>query len=93
MSSTTTPRTPDLPQGLADELNLAANFLPQNPAEEGTLPSLQTGGAQVDAYWEPGAGLCVSVHLDTGEVPDVLTNEDGTISVRITVNGEVVHQA
>jgi hypothetical protein len=32
----------------------------------------------------------VSVHLDTGKVPDDVISPDGTIPIRINVNGECV---
>ncbi|MFJ8313999.1 MULTISPECIES: hypothetical protein [unclassified Streptomyces] len=37
--------------------------------------------------------LVVSVHLDTGEVPADLISADGTIPLRITVNGDDVFRA
>ncbi|MER6977657.1 hypothetical protein [Streptomyces carpinensis] len=87
------PAADRLTQGLADELNLAARFLAKGLDEEGTVPCLENGGAQVYASWEPGEGLCVSLHLDSGEVPDVLANADGSIPVRITVNGKELFRA
>ncbi|WP_329468604.1 hypothetical protein [Streptomyces sp. NBC_01431] len=61
--------------------------------QRGTLPCLETGGTQVYAYWSCGEGLVVSVHLDTGEVPGDLISPDGTIPIRITVNGACVFSA
>jgi hypothetical protein len=75
-----------------NDLNLRARFLPQEPDDENTLPCIETGGAQVYAYWT-AEGLCVSVHLDTGEIPEQLYDVDGTIPVHVTVNGDTVFAA
>lgn len=72
----------------ADTLNRRARFRHQHRKQRGTLPCLETGGTQVYAYWERGEGLVVAVHLDTGEVPDDVISPDGTIPIRITVNGD-----
>ncbi|MGW4824311.1 hypothetical protein ACWEP4_36605 [Streptomyces sp. NPDC004227] len=77
----------------ATTLNRRARFLHQHRKQQGTLPCLETGGTQVYAYWSCGEGLVVSVHLDTGEVPGDLISPDGTIPIRITVNGECVFSA
>jgi hypothetical protein len=53
---------------------------------------METGGTQVYAYWKRGEGLVVSVHLDTGEVPDDLITPPGTIMLRINVNGNCVYE-
>ncbi|KUN17536.1 hypothetical protein AQJ11_37310 [Streptomyces corchorusii] len=76
----------------ATTLNQRARFLHQHRKQRGTLPCLETGGTQVYAYWSCGEGLVVSVHLDTGEVPGDLISPDGTIPIRITVNGDCVFQ-
>ncbi|WP_329375808.1 hypothetical protein [Streptomyces sp. NBC_01483] len=77
-------------QRRADSLNRRTRFLHQHRKDRTTLPCVETGGTQVYAYWERGEGLVVSVHLDTGEVPDDLISPDGTIMLRITVNGHCV---
>ncbi|MGW7208491.1 hypothetical protein [Streptomyces sp. NPDC054837] len=77
-------------QRRADTLNRRARFLHQHCKDRSTLPCMETGGTQVYAYWKRGEGLVVSVHLDTGEVPDDLISPAGTIRLRITVNGEEV---
>lgn len=77
-------------QRRADTLNRRARFLHQHRKDRSTLPCMETGGTQVYAYWKRGEGLVVSVHLDTGEVPDDLISPDGTITLRITVNGDCV---
>ncbi|MFD4604328.1 hypothetical protein ACFWPQ_40725 [Streptomyces sp. NPDC058464] len=82
-----------LSQRRADTLNRHVRFLHRRRKDRSTLPCLETGGTQVYAYWERGAGLVVSVHLDTGEVPSDLISRDGTIAVRITVNGHDVFVA
>ncbi|MFE4752426.1 hypothetical protein ACFRIB_19465 [Streptomyces mirabilis] len=74
----------------ADTLNRRARFHHQHRKQRGTLPCLETGGTQVYTYWERGEGLVVAVHLDTGEVPDDVISPDGTIPIRITVNGDCV---
>jgi hypothetical protein len=80
-------------QRRADTLNRRARFVHQQRKDRSTLPCLETGGTQVYAYWKRGEGLVVSVHLDTGEVPGDLVSPDGTIPVRITVNGDCVFGA
>lgn len=75
------------------DLNLSAQFLPMEPDDESTLPCVETGGAQVYTYWTKEDGLCVSVHLDTGEIPEQLHNHDGTVPVQVTVNDETVFSA
>lgn len=81
-----------LSQRRATALNRGARFLHQHRKQRGTLPCLETGGTQVYAYWERGEGLVVSVHLDTGEVPDDLISPDGTILLRINVNSDCVFE-
>lgn len=76
---------------LADEFNRAASFLPQ--VDDDTKPCVVIGGAQVYAYVEPGVGIVVSLHVDTGEIPDVLSSAEETVPVRITVNGSDVYSA
>lgn len=78
-------------QPLADEFNRAACFLPQ--VDDDTKPCVVIGGAQVYAYVEPGVGIVVSLHVDTGEIPDVLISAEETVPVRITVNGSDVFSA
>lgn len=80
-------------QRRADTLNRRARFLHQRRKDRSTLPCLENGGTQVYSYWKRGEGLVVSVHLDTGEVPGDLISPDGTIPVRITVNGDCVFGA
>ncbi|MER7688739.1 hypothetical protein [Streptomyces sp. NPDC097610] len=97
-----TRRTPSVPQtwrsflhithARADELNNAARFLPRGPNDPDTLPCVENGGAQVYAYWEP-LGLCVSLQLDSGDIPETLLNHGKTVPVRITVNGHDVFAA
>ncbi|MER7497094.1 hypothetical protein ABT033_31415 [Streptomyces pharetrae] len=76
---------------LADEFNRAASFLPQ--VDDDTKPCIVIGGAQVYAYVEPGVGIVVSLHVDTGEIPDVLLSARETVPVHITVNGSDVYSA
>lgn len=78
-------------QRLADEFNRAARFLPQ--VDDDTKPCTVIVGAQVYAYVEPGDGIVVSLHLDTGDIPDVLLSAQETVPVRITVNGHDVFTA
>ncbi|MEW1677929.1 hypothetical protein AB0O47_32550 [Streptomyces noursei] len=78
-------------QHLADKFNRAAHFLPQ--VDDDTKPCVVIGGAQVYAYVEPGAGIVVLLHLDTGEIPDVLLSAKETVPVRVTVNGSDVFTA
>ncbi|WP_190094632.1 hypothetical protein [Streptomyces melanogenes] len=80
-------------QRRADILNRRARFLHPHRKDRSTLPCLETGGMQVYAYWKRGEGLTVSVHLDTGDVPNDLISPDGTIPIRITVNSECVFGA
>ncbi|WP_406378321.1 hypothetical protein [Streptomyces sp. NBC_01618] len=77
----------------ATTLNRRTRFLHQHRKQRGTLPCLETNGTQVYAYWKRGEGLDVSVHLDTGEVPADVISPDGTIPIRITVNGDCVFSA
>ncbi|MFI8265355.1 hypothetical protein [Streptomyces sp. NPDC085665] len=84
--------TVQLSEALADQLNLAARFYPKDARDPDTLPCVETAGAQVYAYVEPN-GLCVAVHLDTGDIPAELVNRDGTVPIRITVNGTTVFTA
>jgi hypothetical protein len=81
-----------LSQRRADTLNRRARFLHQHRKDRTTLPCMETGGTQVYAYWKRGEGLVVSVHLDTGEVPDDLITPHGTIMLRIDVNGHRVYE-
>ena len=78
---------------LADNLNNAARFLPRDPNDPDTLPCVETGGAQVYAYWKPHIGLRVSLHLDTSNIPDVLLSRGGIVPVSISVNGHDVFVA
>ncbi|WNZ14891.1 hypothetical protein [Streptomyces sp. 11x1] len=78
-------------QPLADEFNRAASFLPQ--VDDDTKPCIVIGGAQVYAYVEPGVGIVVSLHVDTGEIPAALLSPQETVPVRITVNGSDVYSA
>lgn len=79
-----------LSQRRATALNRSTRFLHQHRKQRGTLPCLETGGTH--AYWKGGEGLVVSVHLDTGEVADDLISPDGTILLRINVNGDCVFE-
>lgn len=50
-------------------------------------------GAQVYMYVKPGTGLVVSLHLDTGGVPEMLLSPEGTVPVRVTVGDRDVFAA
>lgn len=71
----------------AREINRAARF-------EGSsdTPAIVTGGVAVHAYVKNGR-VIVSVHLDTGEVPEELLSEDETVPLTVTVNGDEVFDA
>jgi hypothetical protein len=60
--------------------------------ETGATPAVVVGGAAVHAYWARGT-LRVSVHLDTGDIPEGLLNSDGTVPIHVAVNGETVFEA
>ncbi|GAA1978205.1 hypothetical protein [Kitasatospora viridis] len=68
--------------------NAAATFLPADPAEPGTLPCIEIGGAQVYAYLDDDGTLCVSVNLETA-APG-LVRADDTVPLRITVGDREV---
>ncbi|MFJ4342648.1 hypothetical protein [Streptomyces sp. NPDC088915] len=74
-------------EAMAAELNAAAVFLPQNPAEEDSLPMVGNGGAQVYAYWTT-AGLHVS--LEFGSTPEALRDANGNVPVRIELGANTV---
>ncbi|WP_329317203.1 hypothetical protein OG723_44405 (plasmid) [Streptomyces sp. NBC_01278] len=94
MITPTNSKTPavQLSEALADRLNLAARFYPKDARDPDTLPCVENAGAQVYTYVEPG-GLCVAVHLDTGDIPAELMSPDGTVPIQITVNGVTVFSA
>lgn len=85
---------------LARGVNLAAALLPADedtaaPAGPGhddfdSYPSITVAGAQAFLYVDGDGVLVLSLHLDTGEVPDWLTLADHCVPVRVTVNGEQV---
>ncbi|MER6616363.1 hypothetical protein [Streptomyces xantholiticus] len=70
----------------ARELNRAA-FL----EGDSDTPAIRVGGAAVHAYVDADRGqIVVSVHLDTGEIPDDLVSADETVPLLITVGGRDV---
>lgn len=79
-------------QNVADEVNHAANFIPEDVDGDSTKPCLALGGAQVYAYWEPD-GLCVALHLDTGSITAGSPSAEGTVPVTVTINGDTVFTA
>jgi hypothetical protein len=68
----------------AREINRAARF-----EGDSDTPAIVVGGVAVHVYVK-GGRVCVSVHLDTGEVPDELLTEDETVPLTIKVNGDEV---
>ncbi len=85
---------------LARGVNLAAALIPADaenaaPAEPEygdaeSHPSIAVAGAQAFLYVDDDGVLVLSLHLDTGEVPNWLTRADQCIPLRVTVNGEPV---
>lgn len=87
--------------------NLAATFQPADEERAGPLPehlkeeeaaswpSITVAGAQVFAYVDQFNTLVVSVHVDTGEIPDWLRNDDEhqTVPLSIKVGHEIVYSA
>jgi len=67
--------------------NLTARFMPQDPQDENTRPCVGVGGAQVYVHRENGR-LVVSVDLDEAKPEE--TNDDGTVPMVITVQGQEV---
>jgi hypothetical protein len=72
----------------ADHANRDAEFIPADPDDPTTLPSVQVGGAQVFVYIDPDDGLRISVHLDQ-TAPDLVT-QNGTVPMRIVVGDDDV---
>jgi hypothetical protein len=70
--------------------NEAAEFLPANPDDDGTLPCLRVAGAFVFAYVTDDGVLQVSVHVDAGDIPSWLLQPDGTAAVHIAVDRQSV---
>ncbi|OEJ21031.1 hypothetical protein [Streptomyces subrutilus] len=57
-------------------------------------PAIRVAGAAVHAYVDAERGqLVVSVHLDTGEIPDDLISARETVPLHVTVNGHEVFNA
>ncbi|MEU6070510.1 hypothetical protein ABZ864_40230 [Streptomyces sp. NPDC047082] len=57
-------------------------------------PAIVVAGVAVHAYVDvEDARFVVSVHLDTGEVPNELVSARETVPLRITVNGTAIYDA
>jgi hypothetical protein len=70
----------------AQELNRSA-YLEPDP----NTPAIVIAGVAVHTYVDPEDGqVVVSVHLDTGDVPEDLLSAEETVPLRITVNGHDV---
>lgn len=57
-----------LTEAAATRANLTARFLPQDPADDNTLPCVEIAGIQVYVYFDPDDGLLtISAHYDTAD--------------------------
>lgn len=73
------------------DVNLDAQFLPQDAEDDTTRPCLHLGGVQVYAYLHERTGqLVISVHLDTADAA-LLTNS-GCVPVRVCVGDTTVFE-
>ncbi|MER7952014.1 hypothetical protein ABTY59_31950 [Streptomyces sp. NPDC096079] len=75
----------------AQELNRAAYLEDDDSAK---TKALRVGGLAVHAYVDAERGqFVVSVHPDTGDIPDDLLSPTGNVPLQITVGGSVVYDA
>jgi hypothetical protein len=75
---------------VSTSVNLAARFLPMDPADPDTLPCVEIGGVQVYVYFTAAGVLTVSAHYDTTE-PQMQTS-GGNVPTRVDLGGEVVFE-